>query len=391
MGRHIRGSSELADLVCTDCARRHRVEDLRWRCDCGGLLDTESVTGPLDTDRLHERPSTLWRYAEMLPVDVDHTVSMGEGCTPLVRSVSDQRIQFKVDYLLPTLSFKDRGAVILATLAHRLDVSSAVIDTSGNAGTAVAAYLARAGIGCTVFAPRSISPAKAQQMSAYGADVRLIDGDRTAVAAAARRVADDGVFYASHVYHPYFIHGVKTLGYEICEQRRWQAPAVVAVPIGNGTMALGLHLAFSEMHRAGLIEHLPALLGIQASAFAPIAGDGGDRSPAAADHASTTIAEGIAIAQPPRQAQIVAAVAATGGCTVTVDDDEIVDARRDLARQGWYVEPTAAVCWAAVRSLRRYPGEPGSERHRAAALLERGDLVIPLCGAGAKKPLPIGP
>lgn len=392
MAVDIRGPRSFVDLICSRCERRHRVEDLVWRCGCGGVLDTDWSGGVLDPDQLAGRDHTLWRYAEALPVRVDETITMGEGCTPLIRSSSDPSIQFKLDYLLPTLSFKDRGAVVVATLARALDIATAVIDTSGNAGTAGAAYLARAGIECIIFAPRSISPGKLAQMRAHGATVHLIDGDRSAVATAARAVAEAGVFYASHVYQPYFIEGVKTLGYEICEQRGWIAPAVVLVPIGNGTMALGLHRAFEELYRMGIIDTRPHLVGVQTNTFAPLARLFDDNDTAGgldnADRVSATVAEGIAIADPPRCDQILDAITASGGCVITVDDDAIIAAHQDLARQGWFVEPTAAVCWAAVRDLQRRPPDAGTARHRAAELLQRGDIVVPLCGAGAKVPLP---
>jgi threonine synthase len=143
----------LPDLVCASCRAHHPVAGLAWRCDCGGVLDVDDFPMGLDLAALPSRPATMWRYADVLPIDPDPWVTLGEGMTPLVRSSTLPNVRLKLDFLMPTLSFKDRGAVLLATLAKRLGVTSAMVDSSGNAGTAAAAYFARAGIPCTVLVP----------------------------------------------------------------------------------------------------------------------------------------------------------------------------------------------------------------------------------------------
>ncbi|MCX2929594.1 pyridoxal-phosphate dependent enzyme [Mycobacterium sp. CVI_P3] len=354
----------LPPLACGWCGREFEVAELAWRCPCGGLLD---VGGN-------------WRPAadEVLPIPVDGSISLGEGHTPMVSSRT-LPARFKLEFLSPTLSFKDRGAVVLASLAAHLGVSRAVVDSSGNAGTAAAAYFARAGIDCEVVVPASTSPEKLAQIRAHGAALTLVPGSRADAASAAMQIAErPGVFYASHVYHPYFVHGVKTYGYEIWQQSGGRLPSAVLVPVGNGTLLLGCYLAFSELVAAGRADRMPALLAVQAAGCAPLA---------AAWHgehftAGSTLAEGIAITAPPRAPQILAAVQASGGTIVAVDDEAVTAGRRALAGgEGLFVEPTAAVCYAAAASA---ASRSGAGWQLVRERLAVGDVVIPLCGAGLK-------
>ncbi|WP_319434191.1 pyridoxal-phosphate dependent enzyme [Mycobacterium sp. RTGN5] len=349
----------LPPLVCRSCGREFDVAELVWRCPCGGVFDVGGQWQPV----------------------VDPSITLGEGDTPLVRSQTLPAVRFKLEFFSPTLSFKDRGAAVLASLAAQLRVGKAVVDSSGNAGTAAAAYFARAGIDCEVLVPASTSPEKLAQIRAHGAELNLVPGSRADAAAAAARIADrPGVFYASHVYHPYFMHGVKAYGYEIWRQSGETLPSAVLVPVGNGTLLLGCYLAFSELVAAGLAERLPALLAVQAAGCAPLAAAWqGTEYPTA-----PTVAEGIAITAPPRADQILAAVRASGGTIVTVDDDAVIAGRRALARsEGLFVEPTAAVCYAAAAGA---PNRTGPGWQLVRERLANGDVVIPLCGAGLKHP-----
>lgn len=362
----------LPPLLCRRCGAIQPVESMQWRCGCGGVLDVLHNPSALSFTDGQRARNSLWRFESVLPVPFDERISLGEGMSPIVRSRVRPNVRLKLDFLMPTLSFKDRGAVVLATLASALGVRSALTDSSGNAGTAAAAYLARAGIGCRVFVPEATSPAKLAQMRAHGAEITLVAGTRADTAAAAREMASQpGIFYASHVFHPYFLHGVKTYGYEIWEQSDRLLPDTVVVPAGNGTMVLGCHLAFRELVDAGLAVRMPTLVAVQAAACAPVADAfRSGRTDVAAADAAPTVAEGIAIADPPRGAQMLEAIRDSGGTVLTVDDDEILAARAELAAEGLYVEPTSAVCWAAARRGGNGP--------------DSGDVVIPLCGAGIK-------
>jgi len=316
------------------------------------------VADPVEADR----PLSLWRYRPALPpLAAGPDLSLGEGGTPLV--AAGEGCWWKLDFCNPTLSFKDRGAALVAAAAAELGVERAVADSSGNAGTALAAYFARAGIDLEVWVPASTSAKKTAAMDAHGAVVRRVEGDRTAAAtAAAASVAASGAYYASHVYQPLFVHGVKTVGYELWEQLG-AGPGCVIVPAGNGTLVLGVALAFAELRSAGLVGALPEIVAVQAERCAPLAG----RRPE-----GPTLAEGIAIPEPARRDEILAAVAASGGRVVTVAEEQIVTARAELARAGLWVEPTAAAAWAA------WAGE------RARLLAASSTTVVVLCGAGLK-------
>jgi threonine synthase len=334
------------------------------------VLDLAEFQPTMPTlDTLRNRRATLWRYAEALPIPEPTALTMGEGMTPLVPSPNRPDVQLKVDYLMPTGSLKDRGAVLLAALAQQLGVSRMVADSSGNAGTAVAAYAARGGIPCEVYVPATTSPGKVAQLRAYGATVHQIPGTREDTAAAAVVAADEpGTFYASHVHHPFFLHGTKTYVLELWEQLNGTLPDTLVLPVGNGTLVLGAHLGGLELLQQGLIKRLPRIIAVQAAGRAPLAREFHNQ-PSTPD--TGTIAEGIAIAKPARGRQIVNAVRNTGGTIVTVTDDQIRAAHTDLAHNGLYVEPTSAVCWAAITDL------PNT-----------GQAVVPLCGSGLKSKPP---
>ncbi|UYQ64185.1 threonine synthase [Streptomyces peucetius] len=358
---------------CPDCGTRAPTSSLTWCCpECRGPWDLDFDASPVPLTALPGRVNSLWRYEEALPLS-GPAASLGEGRTPLVELTGN--VSAKLDFLTPTLSFKDRGAVMLAELARRLAPREVVADSSGNAGTAVAAYCARAGLDCTVYVPEATSVKKVEQIRAHGARLEIVPGDREATAAAARTAADeDGVFYASHVYNPYFLHGTKTYVYELWEDLGGRLPEAIVVPVGNGTLLLGAAQALTELHAHGLIDSRPALVAVQAEAVSPLAaafraGAGellGGTPTRPAPSRLPTLAEGIAIPRPPRARQILRAVREWGGTFLTVTEDEIRAAQRDLAARGLFVESTGVACWAAV----------GAWTDRTA--------VVPLCGAGLK-------
>jgi threonine synthase len=364
-----RPAADLPPYRCPDCGTSSSVTELAWCCPrCGGPWDLDFTAGPVPAAELPGRVNSLWRYREALPLFFP-AVSLGEGRTPLVELTPT--LLAKLDFMMPTLSFKDRGAVMLAELARALAPRRVVADSSGNAGTAVAAYCARAGLPCTVYVPEGTSAKKTEQIQAHGARLELVPGDREATAAAAREAADDtGAFYASHVYNPYFLHGTKTYVYELWEDLGGTLPDALVVPVGNGTLLLGAALAVGELYGNGLIDHRPALVAVQAAAVSPLAAAfhaGADDLLDDAPLGGPTLAEGIAIPRPPRARAVLTAVRRSGGTFLTVDEEEIRSAQLDLAARGLFVESTGVACWAAVRD----------------GCLP-GTAVVPLCGAGLK-------
>ncbi len=348
-------------LVCSLCGAVHSWDSRVWRCACGGPLDLR-FTPTLDPQHITGRPPSLWRYREALPIrDDDAIVTLGEGLTPLLTLDLGRPVWLKQDQLCPSGSYKDRGASLLISHVRELDVDAVVEDSSGNAGAAIAAYCARSSatphpIDCSIYVPAATSPAKLTQIAAYGARVRRISGSRSDTALAAQQAAGSA-YYASHVWNPWFLHGCKTIAFELWEQLGWRAPDVLVLPVGNGTLLLGAALGFGELHALGLIAHRPRLIAVQAAACAPLAEAWSrEREGPAAVAPQPTLAEGIAIAEPARGRQILAAVRASHGSFVTVAEAQIVTAHAHLARAGFYVEPTAAAAFAGL--LRALPEIP---------------------------------
>jgi threonine synthase len=379
-----------AYLRCRACGAGYALDEGAWRCRCGGLFDLAS---PLPDDAfagLEAQPWSLWRYRRALPFSASamgwQAITMGEGATPLV--AVDGGLRLKLDFLMPTLSFKDRGSVVLVAKAAELGAHRLVADSSGNAGASIAAYAARAGMDVEVFVPAATSEKKVAQLHGYGATVHRVSGSRAdAAAAAIDHVACTGAFYASHVYNPLFHHGTKTFAFELWEQLGGRLPGTVLVPAGNGTLLIGASIGFKELAAAGLVGHEPRLVAVQAERCAPLAyaasaagqGQGQGRrttahEPGPAPEPGPTAAEGIAIADPARLAQMLDAVADSGGTVLTATEQGIASARLALAAQGVDVEPTAATVYAAWLEWPEAPA-PSS-------------TVLAMTGAGLKSPPP---
>lgn len=332
--------------VCARCGGTWELGSLRWKCHCGGLLD---LVGPV-ADPLVGRPDPpagpyLERYRAALPPG-GAGVDLGALVTPAVEL--SPGVWVKADYEQPTGSFKDRGAAVMVGVAASFGVRSVLLDSSGNAGRAVAACAARAGLQCAVYLPAGTGAAKVAAISELGATVVEVPGGRPDAAAAAAAAASEpgAAFYASHVYQPAFHHGVKTLAFELFEQVAGVEDGTVVVPAGNGTLVLGLWLGFAALLAAGRARRCPAILAVQADRCAPLVGPGGVSGDTA------TAATGIAIADPPRGAQIRGAALASGGGVIAVTEDAIGSAVSDLHGRGFPVGSTGAVAWAALRSGR---------------------------------------
>jgi len=362
---------------CPSCQRSYDVEATRWRCDCGSYLDLE-FTPRLPLQDIQRRPPTLWRYREALPVTEERFIlSMGEGFTPLVEmEFEGHRVLVKMDFLCPTGSYKDRGASVLVSKARELGIEKVVEDSSGNAGSAIAAYCAKAGIACEIYVPGATSAGKLVQIEAYGASLRRIEGPRERAAEAAMEAASRA-YYASHCWNPYFFHGTKTFAFEVWEQLDGRLPDALVLPVGHGTLFLGAYLGFCELREAGFIRRVPRLVGVQSESCAPLfeAFKQG-REESVPIEKKETVAEGIAIAQPVRGRQILAAARETGGEMISVTEEEITEALGQLCRAGYFVEPTSA---ATIAGLKKYV------RH-----IKRIDIVSTLTGTGLKASEKIG-
>ncbi len=303
--------------------------------------------------RIVRRGPTLWRYRETIPIHRETSIlSMNEGFTPLEEITFDgNRALVKIDYLFPTGSYKDRGATVLMSKMKEWGVQKVVEDSSGNAGSAVAAYCAKAGIGCEIYVPQNTSSEKTVQIQAYGATLRKVQGSRERTAEVTWKAAS-GIPYASHCWNPFFLHGTKTFAFEVWEQMGWKVPDVLVLPVGNGTLFLGVHIGFKELKEAGRIKRIPRLVGVQSAFCAPLyrAFKKGWAEPRPVEK-KETVAEGIAIAEPIRGRQILEAARETDGEILAVTEKEIRTAQKEMGRKGHFIEPTAA---ATVAGLKKY-------------------------------------
>lgn len=363
------------NYLCTKCDKTYEISPLRYQCDCGNALTLAKDSRICPNPQVPAAMS-LWRYREALPINADtEIVTLGEGMTPLVPlDVNAPEHFVKLDYLCPTGSYKDRGASVLLTHLKALGVEAVVEDSSGNAGAAIAAYSARAGIHCTIYCPESTSPGKLKQISAYGAELKLVPGNRMATTEAVKYAAER-TCYASHNWHPFFLEGTKTLAYEIVEQLGWQPPTHVICPVGFGSIYLGLYIGFSELQTQGLIKNVPRLLGVQPDVCCPIYKADVNKTTSVTRMPQTgkTLAEGITAELPIRGQLILEALTTTNGAFTTVGDEDIKTGLTTLAAKGIYVEPTSAV---VVKAYQKF---------RDAGIVTSGDRVVSiLTGTGLK-------
>ena len=355
------------------------LSEPRWRADSGHYLNLAPGPGlkPRDIDPARR---SVWRYARALRVGAEHAVSLGEGWTPLLAGDwHGAPVRYKLEFMMPTGSFKDRGMTVMVSYLKSRGVTHVLEDSSGNAGASLSAYAAAAGLTCRILVPETASPPKIAQIAACGAEVVTIRGSRQDVTEAALRESAR-IFYASHNWQPFFVEGTKTLAYELWEQAGFRAPDNVVVPLGYGSNVLGAERGFDELVRSGEIARRPRLFGVQAARCAPYAAAfRAGVEHLVASEIGPTVAEGIATPRPTRVADVLRAVRDTGGSIVAVEEAEIVQALRALARRGLYVEPTSAVAAAGLSRLLT-----------AGVIRPQEDTVLVLTGSGLKASATIG-
>lgn len=336
---------------CSNCGQDYPNEGVVYRCSkCGSVFDIPGLPA-FNASKIENQQPGIWRFRHTFGLpDVEVGVSLGEGNTPLVWSQAfGKEIAFKCEHLNPTGSFKDRGMSVLVSFLRSRGVQEAIEDSSGNAGASFAAYAARAGISARVFIPDSASGPKRNQVEIYGANVVRIMGPRSNAAEAAMREADQGAVYASHAHLPHNIPGYATLAYELVEQLGTQ-PGTVVLPVGQGGLFLGLVRGFLNLMDNGIIQKVPKLIGVQALACAPLWTLYAYGSVAfGLSGEAPTIAEGIRVRYPVRGDAIVQLGSDYGAEFLAVEEDEILSGREKLAHLGFYVEPTSAVVWNALK------------------------------------------
>jgi threonine synthase len=330
-------------------------------------------TPPFMVDGIGKDDYSLGRYAAFLLPPAVRLTSLGEGWTPLLEGqIAGRRVFFKMEGANPTGSFKDRGAAVLVSLLKSIGIERVHDDSSGNAGAALAAYAARAGLDATLFVPAYAAPAKLAQVQLYGAGLRTVKGPRSAATEAAVAYAEESdSYYASHAHHAFIPLANRSIAYELWEQMG--TPDVVILPVGQGTQLLGLYEGFGELLRAGLIERMPQLIAVQAARCAPLYHALHGTEPKETE--GETLAEGIRIANPVREGQLLEAVRETGGDVLTVSEERITEGLRALLAMGIGCEPTCAVVWKAFRQV-------------ADRLPPDAKIVLSITGNGLKIPGP---
>lgn len=341
-------------FYCNKCNRAYPEDTPLWRCPCGAPFSYH-MPYPVhfSKERIKVRDKTIWRYSEALPgIDTKNIVTLGEGMTPLVPALYEEhQILFKLDFIAPSGSFKDRGTSLLVSKLKERKIKRVIEDSSGNAGASLAAYCAHAHIECEIYVPAYTSAGKLLQIEMYGAKIRKIPGSREDTSAAVIQAADHD-YYASHNWNPYFLQGVKTIAFEIWEQSGWKIPDNIIVPAGQGSLVLGCQMGFKELEAAGEISKIPLIFAVQAINCAPLylAFHKGFTEPEKIQK-KETIAEGISSASPIHGAEVLSAITDSGGAIIAVEEKEIWESLQKISKLGLYVEPTSAVATAGLSRM----------------------------------------
>jgi threonine synthase len=363
------------EIRCSSC-KHSSLELIDFRCpSCGQPLEVRHLS-EFQVRRVRKRIYTVWRYAKFFPMANEaDIVTLGEGWTPLVRF--SKSLCFKLESLNPTGSFKDRGSTILISALHMLvkkaggHVSE---DSSGNAGASIAAYAARAGLKARIYVPENVSGPKFNQIQFYGAEVIKVKGSRGRVAEEAQK-ARKTAFYIGHILHPLFRDGIRSLAYEIAEQTNWHCLDSIYLPVSAGTLLLGVIDGFRHLVESGSLKSMPRIVACQTRQVSPLY----HLFKGLAYHPRerlTSVADALVSVNPPLLNLMSERLKAVNGDVVMVEENEILEAFRKLARSGFFVEPSSAVAFAGYKK---------QLRSREASKSDKA--VVILTGAGLKTSL----
>lgn len=334
---------------CMKCNKVYEATPQQIQCTCGAALWLD-FEGKLTKSDIIQNDFTMWRYSAAYPVKKEAVkITYNETITPLATiDFNGQQIMVKQDYLMPTGSFKDRGAVMVVNYLHNQGVTQLTEDSSGNGGSAFAGYSALGGLDIKIFVPAGTSEGKIAQMKIYGAELVEVEGTRADVAEAAMKQVGGSV-YAGHNWHPLFVQGVKSVAYEIWEQNNFQAPDNIICPAGNGSMVAGVYIGFKELMHAGEIDKMPKIFGIQAEHCNPFyrafIDDQSEFIP------QKTIAEGISIKHSTKHDEVLQFVKEVNGAFLSVKETDIKSALFEMGKKGFYIEPTSATAFAGLKQL----------------------------------------
>ena len=364
-------------VICNNCQEEKEIDPYVFCCTCGGAWEPIEKD-EFNPDSIQEDISSVWRYKDIFGLkSLKPPLSLGAGWTPLLSSVWEGTDTFfKLEYISPTGSFKDRGTEVEMSYLKAIGVKQVVEDSSGNAGAAVAAYAARAGIPADIYAPESASPAKLSQIQIYGAVLHKVPGPRIEATDAVLIAVAGGAVYASHAYNPVYLLGQQTIAWEIWEQTGGKLPDAIVIPVGQCGLLMGAWLGFRRLLLAGVIEKIPRLYAAQPVHLSPIYHaftKGLDDIPSA-HPTQSSIAKGLAIVKPVRGKRILQALRETRGGAIVVSEEKILQAYQNLARRGLFAEPSSAVAAAAISEVRCELGDSAV-------------ILAALTGSGLKSPI----
>lgn len=381
--------SYLTHLECTACHRAFSAEEVHTTClSCGKVLypryDLQGARRAVDPKAIANRPRSLWRWYEVLPVrDRAHIVSLGEGDTPLLPAprlgerLGCPRLYIKDESLNPTGTFKARGQAVAVSRARELGVKGLVIPSAGNAAGAMAAYAARAGLPAYVFMPQDAPEANKKECTVVGAHLELVAGNISDAGRASRARAEElALLDVSTLKEPYRVEGKKIMAYEIVEALGWRYPGAIVYPTGGGTGIVGMWKAFEEMEALGWVEGpRPKMFCIQAEGCAPIVKAFQEGKEGAEPFPNPqTIAAGLRVPAPFADYLILQVVRESGGSALAVSDAEILVSLREMAAlEGVFACPEGAATLAGLKGL------------LAQGLIEPQEVIVLLnTGSGLK-------
>lgn len=359
-------ASLISSLECSSCGASYSAFELQHLSACCQLplLANYDLGEPLQKEILRHRPATMWRYLELLPVQQkENVVSLGEGFTPIL-SLSTLAGKYNFKELLlkdegqnPTGSFKARGLSMAVSKAKEMGVEGCIIPTAGNAGVALAAYCARAGMRAVVVMPRHTPKAFREECYWYGAEVHLVDGLINDCAHKAHELnAQGSLLDVSTLKEPYRLEGKKTMGYEIAEQLNWQLPDVILYPAGGGTGLIGIWKAFHELKAIGWLSpqiKLPRMVAVQAANCMPLVDTYlGKQQNAQQYVGKPTIANGLAVPRPIGEPLMLKVLSESKGTALGITEEEMIQGLQELGKlEGLFVAPEGAALMVAARKL----------------------------------------
>ncbi|MDW0108717.1 threonine synthase [Sporosarcina aquimarina] len=360
--------SYVSHLQCPKCDKQYNAGEKHQLCECGSPLlvnyDLESLRDILKPEDLIKRKADLWRYKELLPVQrEENIVTLGEGMTPLIpmerigAEMGIPKLHMKDEGIIPTGTFKARGAAVGVSMAKELGIPELAMPTNGNAGASWALYAARGGIKSTIVMPVDAPKITRNECAIAGANLYLVDGlISDAGKIVAQTVQNQGLFDVSTLKEPYRIEGKKTMGFEIAEQMDWKVPDVILYPTGGGVGLIGIYKALKELQTLGWIPEgkLPRLVAVQSDGCAPIvkAWQEGKKESEFWE-GSETLAFGINVPKALGDFLVLESLYETNGCAIAIDDATVLEEQKRIAElEGAFVCPEGAAVFAAARRLR---------------------------------------